>query len=824
MNGERAVLAGLRVLDLCEEQGALTTRLLADLGADVLKVEPPGGSPTRAFAPFLDDEPHPDRSLHFWAFEAGKRSVVLDFDSDAGRARLRELAGDADILVESQRPGYLSSRGLGYAELSALNSQLIVLSLSPYGQTGPRAQWQISDLVAWATGGVMASTGEPNREPLRGTPGLATQISGLWGGIAALAALRLRRQTGRGSHVDLSVHEATTSIAETTIYFYVYEGDRLKRNGAEHPMAAPFRPFACRDGHVLVAALGQAQWDQLIAWMAEEGAPLADLRDERWRNMVNRCAAEARPHIRSVIAPWLAAKGKHETFLAAQSRDLPFGVINTAADVLADSQLEFREAWVTVDHPDVDRQVRYPRGFFFLADGQTRDHRRAPLLDEHAGQGWREPTGNGRRTNEGRRTEADPAVLRPPSSVGAAGAFPLAGIKIADFTWAVAGPFATRILADLGADVIKAEPRNGGDILRTYPPFKNKQKEPDLAGHFNNTCRNKRSFAVDVKKPSGRAAARKLCDWADVVVDNFSAGTMHRLGFGYDELSRANPRVIQVHMSGFGLQGPRSGFISFHPTLAAIAGVLGLMAYPGDEPLGFGVSFTDFLGGLSAASAILAALERREQTGRGQLVDLAQLESAVSLLAPAFLDYQLNDRVWEPAGNRGVEYLNGPHGVYPCRGDDRWLALAVRTDAEWDRFRKLMGNPDWASDSRFSTGLGRRQAAADLDRCVADWTRQHDAFELAERLQTAGVVAGPMFDGVDLLEDPHLAARHYFHTVNHPAIGSAPIERSPIVFDGDFPGIARRAPLLGEHTAEVLTDVLGYSEEELVELYVEEAI
>src|SRR5437867_992323 len=305
---------------------------------------------------------------------------------------------------------------------------------------------------------------------------------------------------------------------------------------------------------------------------------------------------------------------------------------------------------------------------------------------------------------------------------------PLDGVRVLDFTWVVAGPVATRILADLGADVIKVERRGAADF-------------GDRRGGLSGTLmRGKRSVVVDLNRPRGLDLARRLAAVSDVVIDNFSARVMSNLGLDYEELRRLRPDVICVRMTGFGLTGPYRDHVSYGPTLQALAGYTLLMAEPGEPPAGFGYSYSDLAGGNLGALAVLAALWHRRRTGRGQLVDLAQLEAVASLVGPTLLARALDGGASTPTGNASQEEPGAPHGVYPCAGDDRWLAITVFSDEDWARFAHAIGDPEWTT--RFVTRAARLEHAAELDRLVAAWSRTQVAEEAMARLQGAGVAAG----------------------------------------------------------------------------------
>jgi benzylsuccinate CoA-transferase BbsF subunit len=381
---------------------------------------------------------------------------------------------------------------------------------------------------------------------------------------------------------------------------------------------------------------------------------------------------------------------------------------------------------------------------------------------------------------------------------------PLDGVRVLDFTWVVAGPVTTRILADLGADVIKVERRVSMDF-------------GDRRGGLSGTLmRGKRAIVLDLNDARALELARRLARVCDVVVDNFSARVMTNLGLDYETLAQLRPDIICVRMTGFGLSGPNRDHVSYGPTLQALTGYTLLIGEPGGPPAGFGYSYSDLAGGNLGALAVLAALWHRRRTGRGQLVDLAQLEAVASLLGPVLLERATEGGVSQPVGNGSQEAAGAPHGVYPCAGDDRWLAVTVFTDDDWQRFARALGAPSWTAEPRFATRADRIAHAAELDRHVASWTRTQRAEDATRLLQSAGVAAGLVANAEDVCaRDPQLAARGHFVDVPTPEGRTVRIDGPPFLLSDTPARVSGPGPLLGEHTDEVLRDLLGMPEHEI---------
>lgn len=384
---------------------------------------------------------------------------------------------------------------------------------------------------------------------------------------------------------------------------------------------------------------------------------------------------------------------------------------------------------------------------------------------------------------------------------------PLHGVRVLDFTHVLAGPFCTRILGDLGADVVKVGTR-GRIVPLTDPthPFQMLWN------------RNKRSLALDMSSAEGRAICRRLCDKADIVIDNFSVGILDQWGVGFDAVRQTNPGAIYIAMAGMGQDGPWAKFVTYAPTIHALSGHTHLTSVPGRQDVGPGVSYADHMAGLHAAVATLAALEAHRHTGRGQFIDLSQFEMAVNLLGPALLDYFANGRVAQPCANALPYDVAAPHGCYPCAGEDRWVAVACMTDQQWQALRGVMGSPAWASADRYRSAAGRVEDAPALDQRIAEWTMRQTAELVQTRCQAAGVPAGVVQTGADLVEhDPQLRHARFFRRADasHPVHGVTSLDRIALRFSKTDPDTYRPTALLGADNVPVLRDWLEMSEPEV---------
>jgi crotonobetainyl-CoA:carnitine CoA-transferase CaiB-like acyl-CoA transferase len=402
---------------------------------------------------------------------------------------------------------------------------------------------------------------------------------------------------------------------------------------------------------------------------------------------------------------------------------------------------------------------------------------------------------------------------------------PLCGVRVADFSWIVAGPQATRILADLGAEVIRIENEGHLDSMRLSQSSNPNRPTVNGSGFFSNFNRNKLGITANLHHPAGREAVERLISVSDVVVENFSAGVFDRLGFAWERLQALNPRIIYLSLSGFGHSGRDASYVTWGPTAQAVSGATAISGLPDREPAGWGYSYLDHTAGYFGAIALLMALYRRDQTGEGQYIDLSQVETGMVLGGVAMLDYQVNDRHSERIGNHARYPAIAPHNTYPCNGEDRWIAVAVESDAQWLALCTVLGSDALENAPAYATNLGRLADQERLDARIAQETRRFDARELMYLLQARGVPAGTVQNARDKLEfDPQLAARGFYPTAPHPELGDHRFEGLPMRFSRARWQVRRGAPLLGEDTQRLLADLLGYDDAVLAEMVAEGAL
>ncbi|MCE2462610.1 MAG: CoA transferase [Dehalococcoidia bacterium] len=391
---------------------------------------------------------------------------------------------------------------------------------------------------------------------------------------------------------------------------------------------------------------------------------------------------------------------------------------------------------------------------------------------------------------------------------------PLEGLKVLDFCWVAMGPMTTKYLAEYGATVVRVESAKRPETLRTAAPFKDGVSGINRSGYFANNNPNKYGITIDMRHPRARDLILRIIPWADLVTENFTPGTMESWGLGYRELKGANPGIIMLSASMLGRGGPFERQPGFGPVLASLAGMTHITGWPDRDPVNPYGAYTDFVVPRFAVAAILAALDYRRRTGDGTHLDISQLETSIHFSAPFMLDYVVNGREQDRMGNR--DPAAAPHGVYPCKGEDRWIAIACTTDAEWQALCRVVDptGQNRVHQERYFTLLGRKSDEDDLDGIIGAWTRGWDARELMDALQSAGVPAGMVNDSRDLFEDAQLTHREHFKYLDHPEIGPYASERSEFNLSRTPGSLDRPAPLIGEHTEYALKELFGLSDGE----------
>ena len=800
------MLDGLPVLDLTDHRGEIGPWILAELGADVIKIEPPGGTSARSAHPL-----HEGESLQFAAYNTGKRRVTLDPASATDRTAFRNLLAGAEVVIDSGPPGYMAVYGVDRTKLLELNPTVVSVLVTPFGADGPRSQDPASELTIAALAGPVRIQGTPDRPPVKASVPQVWRHAGADAAVAALVAKARGDQLGEAQFVDLSAQSVMTWTMLNAMEAHAIQGFDFERTGAtlKLAMAVPLR-HACADGYVIVVPRGP-NGAGLTPWLIEDGIVDPSWADEDWATFDTRIidgepTAISHQDLIDAMDRLCLNYTKRELLQRGLELGVTIAPVNNVADLLAFEQLEARAFWrrLVVDPADLDgpdaESVRMPGAFFTVNGERPRS----------------EPTALG--------VPLEPPVsfdrpFRPrPTAGGTPPALPFEGLKVADFSWIGVGPITAKNLADHGATVVRVESANRIDGLRMQPPFKDDESGPNRSNFFGTFNTSKQSLAIDLKNEGGLRVARRLVDWADVVIDSWTPGAMDRLGLGPDEIRRTNPDVITVTTSLLGGGGPFSAMAGFGYHAAAIAGFFDLVGWADLPPDGPWLAYTDTIGPRFIASALLAAIDRRGRTGEGCHIEAAQLEIALQLLSPELLHHEFDGAVAGRIGNRSPEMA--PQGIYRCQGDDCWVAISVTDDEAWLRFRQALGDPGWARGAMLDS-LGGRLANHDaIDTAIEAWTSRHTEDEVEDRLRQVAIPAAKVQRSQDLLADPQFAHRGFYHRLEHAEVGPIPYAGHSYRIEGYRHGPRTAAPTLGQHTFEVLTELLGFDVDEVAEIAV----
>lgn len=815
------MLQDLRILDLTDESGFLAGKILGELGADVIKIEPPGGDRSGRRGPFLGGIADPERSLVWLALNTSKRGIVLDLDSEEGRARYRRLLAFADVVLESGPRGAggrdLESRGLGGAEISVEHPRLVHCVISPFGTTGPWAGLRGRDLVTVALGGNQACTGDPDRPPVRCSMPTAYYHAGPEAALGVLMALHAREDTGRGQLVDVSLHETQLQTMLSNHAQYALTGRLIQRSGPYTGRTREIWP--ARDGMVSFGLRGgPARIPNLIAtvrWMDECGMAPGWLRDYDWKsynhNEIDRAEID---RLEEAFGAFFASKTMAELYAGALERRILLAPCNDARAILRHEQLCEREFFTRIDYPELGASVEHPAFFAKFQNHPATIRRRAPRIGEHDAEVWAEIEALER--GAGRSAASLPASATVAETAsGPRGIFD--GLKVLEIGSGAAGPVATRYFAEHGARVIRVESGVRPDFLRVLFLTKDSKFGVDGSPMFILLNANKESVTLNLKEPRAQELARDLVKWADVLCENYAPGVMERFGLDYESLRRVNPELVMASGCLFGQTGPQRGYPGFGGQGSAISGFNHLTGWPDGAAYGPAGTITDSLSPRFVAVGIAAALlRRRRRGGGGEHIDVSQIETAVYCLSETILRFSANGEVETRRGNRSER--EAPHGVYPCRGEDRWIAIAVACDDDWRRLVEYLGSPAWARNPRFAGAAGRLAHQDEIDARLAEWTRERERYALMRELQAAGIEAGVVQDSADLLRDPQLAHRGHWVKLPHVHLGELWFERSGIRFSGGSGALRTPGPNLGEHNDAVLGGVLGLSAAEIARL------
>ncbi len=801
-------------------------RLLAGFGAELIKAEPPGGDRTRHMrvAP-RSPLPDPEAAPAFLYLGMGKRSLIATPDDAGDTARLRELARRVQAVIVDRPPAQLAPVGLDYDSLSRDNPGLVYTAVTPFGAWGPAANDAAENITVFALGGQMSITGEPDREPLCTGGEQGWYQAGLHAFAATTFALLGSQETGPGQFVDISAVECMAGALEGFGPAAHFSGMPTPRTGKAR--FALMGIYPAQDGYAgIFAAPGQIPIFAKILGRPDIAA------DPRLQTLLG--LVQANDEMAPIVEDFFRGRTKAEIQRLGRETTMTIAPVAAIVETAASAQLAARGFFVDLPAGE-GRSVRVP-GPLFRMSATPWQSRPAPRLGEL---GWEEAQ---RLVRDARpapalpRPEPPPRLAPPQASVFTqAGAVPapivrdrparglFAGLRVLDFTAYWAGPYTTKWLADFGAEVIKVEPVNRLDLIRSASQDFSFARPYDVSAYFNDYARGKQSLGIDPSHPLGKQVILDLVPHCDVVVENFKAGRMQALGLGYATLRALRPDLIMVSISGYGQDGPDAGLAGVGTNMEQLSGLASLNVYSDQpQPYNSGIAYGDPNAGCAGAAAVAMALMHRNATGEGQYVDISGLEGLVSLIGEQFAALSLG-LAPAPKGNRHPDMA--PHGCYPCESrpgadgaiaEDRWVTIAVSDDEAWQRLCRLIEREDLL---HYRTLAERRAVEHELDAAIMGWTLLRDDCTAARELQAAGIAAAPVLSPRDLLADPQLRLRGYFETVDDPDMGPWPHDGVAWRLSRTPGWVRGPAPRLAQHTRAVLTNVLGYSAEQIEALY-----
>ena len=808
----RGPLAGLRVVELGDgTAGPYVAKLLADFGADVVKVESPEGDSARLRGPFLDDQPDSEASGLFTYLNSNKYGIVLDLTDAATRDVLDQLLERADIFVTNLPSAQLKIAGVSLKALRERYPRLVITSISPFGNDGRWAERRGDELITYAMAGMAYSTpGMPDaaadletEPPLHPGCFVAETITGAVAATATMAAIMTRAQTGSGNLLEISQHAAVAAMQHRDFNNTSYIGgthERVFSSTTTGRMPNFYLP--CKDGYVAIPAPLDTHWSGLVEAM---GSP-------EWAKTDKFSTGKARTanclELRHRLIEWTLTVTSDELYAIAERHGLLVFPFYSLRKLIGSEHVRDRGSVVEVNVGG--RQARMPGAPFQMRGTPWSLRRQAPRKGQHTAEVLASLRDH--RSSERSHASAPSYALHG----GSEKPFPLAGVRVLDLGQFIAIPFCTLWLAWLGADVIAIESRKRM-TSRTAPPFApGMAGNPDASGYFNLLYAGKKSCAVDMTSDTGRKLVQRLAGTVDVIVDNFATGVLEKLGLGYDATKNINPDIIMLSCGAFGRSGPMKDARGLHSAVNLFSGVADVTGYPGGGPRILGGVLPDPLAGTYGGFAIMSALHHRNRTGEGQFIDLAMYESMMTLIPEAVIDLTLNDRDPVRMGNR--DRVRAPHGIYRCSEADTWVAISVHSELDWEMLSRAAEHPEWRTDSRFADMVARRANVGALDSVIEAWTRTTTPDVITELLQLHGLAAGPVLRTDQLLDDERLQQLGAIVTTDHPVVGRRRQMGLPWRMDGARANY-QRAPLLGEHTREVLMGLMGLSSDEYERLH-----
>jgi crotonobetainyl-CoA:carnitine CoA-transferase CaiB-like acyl-CoA transferase len=783
-------LSHLRIVEIGSSAAtSYCARLFADFGAIVQKVESPEGDPLRRAAPLTPK----GQSAWFAFLNFNKSSIALDPKDAKASSRLAELIGGCDILIDGRDVDAANCPAFDLAALKRGNPGLIHLEASWFGHQGPYANFEATDSTIRALTGLVKLVGPVEGPPMHAPDFQTGILAGLWGFIAAASSILGRMHDGHGRSSALSIFESSIAVTEYIMFESFARGDIMRRIGVNRFWPTfPVGIYETRHGWLGVTTVTPAQWRAFCEMLG-----LYDLRDDPTLFMgVDRL--QRMEEIEGKFGPKLKQRTAQEWFAEGLKRKIPIVPVPGIGDLIGDEEKRSRGAIVPIT---IGEETGFTAGSMQRLTGTPpRRGGAVPAI------------GEGQPVMAGSHDGAAPVPAPKPCD---AKRLPLEGVRVIDFSMGWAGPICTRTLADLGADVIKIEAIQYPDWWRGVDrrPAYVLELMYEKSVRYCIMNRNKRGITLDLTRPQGLDLAKRLLADADLVVDNYSVEVLPKLGLGHEVLSKLNPKLVMMSMSAFGAGSIHRDCRAYGSTLEQGSGLPSVVGATNGPPVMSHTAFGDAVGGLNGCAAVLTALIHARLTGKGQFIDLAQIECMMPFAAPWIVAHSIDGKAPVKYGNRHPDLV--PHGCFPCAGDDNWIVVAVSSDAMWPKLAGLLGRVGWAADEALKLAAGRRRIESEIEAAITQWTSMRTPDEAMNALQAAGVASGVARMPIELLKDPQLHATGFIQEIDRAFIGKHPQPSMPFrEAEKPFP-IRSAPPTLGEHNREILGGLLGLSDAEI---------
>jgi crotonobetainyl-CoA:carnitine CoA-transferase CaiB-like acyl-CoA transferase len=791
-------LAGIRVIDFSDQiAGPYCSKLFVDAGAEVIKIESPRGDSLRGWSATGADLRGEDSAL-FTYLNAGKQSVV----GAATDPHVAALVTEADLVIAAHGLETDTGERLDAKVLCAAHPSLVVLSMTPYGLTGPWANRRATEFTLQAESGSIGMRGLMGKEPFQAGGRIGEWAAGVYGAVAALAAVFRARATGRGEHIDLSMLEAANMVFTQ----FSESMNRLMNGSPDDPAVAFLAPTvetpsieATADGYVGFCTSSRQQFSDFLLLIERPDLQADDqiaqfagrlMRFDEWNEIVHA---------------WTRKKTTEEIIERASPLRIPVAPIGNGQTVQTHEHLVTRRVFA----PNADGRFVQPRRPYRIDDVDPPAPRPAPRLGAHT------------KTAAFSQQRA-PRVTDPNEKL------PLAGVRILDMTAWWAGPAAAHVLASLGAEVIHVESAGHLDGMRTVGGLMAAHYDHwwEACPHFMQVNSNKLGITLDLNKPKGRELVERLIVACDAILENFTPRVLDNFGLSWERVRELNPNAVMMRMPAFGLSGPWRDYTGFAQTMEQLSGLAWVTGHVNDQPR-IPRGPCDPIAGMHSAFAFLVALAERTASGRGHHVESTMVECALNVAAEQLLEWSAYGNLMQRDGNRSP--LAAPQGLYPCAGGqpgmEHWLALSVTTDEQWQALRSALGQPEWAMSPALDTRAGRRADHDAIDERLTAWTRTRERATLVSELRALGIPASEVADPCRLLQtNPQFQARCYFEAPEHPIVGAMPLPSLPFRYASIDHWLRTPAPTIGQHNERVLCGLLGLSPAEVRGLEIEGVI